>query len=78
MMVKGYSDTPSTIGYQPVNVLCLIVTWGWPEISSQTDSWAHLLVKNGCRVSCQTLAMDPTILLQQSWVNTVPHCNMLH
>ena len=27
---------------------------------------------------CQTLVMDPTSLLQQSLVNTVPHCEMLH
>ena len=27
---------------------------------------------------CQTLVMDPTSLLQQSLVNTVPHYNMLH
>ena len=27
---------------------------------------------------CQTLVMDPTSPLQQSLVNTVPHCNMLH
>ena len=32
-----------------------------------------LLVKG-----CQTLVMDPTSLLQQSLVNTVPHCKMLH
>ena len=27
---------------------------------------------------CQTLVMDPTILLQQSLVSTVPHCKGLH
>ena len=27
---------------------------------------------------CQTLVMGPTSLLQQSLVNTVPHCKMLH
>ena len=27
---------------------------------------------------CQTLAMDPTSLLQQSLVNTVPHIVMVH
>ena len=27
---------------------------------------------------CQTLVMDPTSLLQQSLVNTVPHCKMVH
>ena len=27
---------------------------------------------------CQTLAMDPTSLLQQSLVNTVPHTMMVH
>ena len=32
-----------------------------------------LLVKG-----CQTLVMDSTSLLQQSLVNAVPHCNMLH
>ena len=32
-----------------------------------------LLVKG-----CETLVMDPTSLLQQSLVNAVPHCNMLH
>ena len=27
---------------------------------------------------CQTLVMDPTSLLQQSLVNTVPHTMMVH
>ena len=32
-----------------------------------------LLVKG-----CQTLVMDPTSLLQQSLVDTVPHCKVVH
>ena len=47
-----------------------------------TSFWQHIIDSDMFLVcmllvkGCQTLAMDPTSLLQQSLGNTVPHCKM--
>ena len=40
MMVKGYYNTPSTLGYQPVNILGLAVVWeNYKALKRCTAGW---------------------------------------
>src|SRR6056300_1133936 len=57
------------------SVIYLTSDYIFDDTSLMSDRFScYLILVKGC----QTLVMDPTSLLQQSLVNTVPHTIMVH